>query len=72
MKRIFTLLLFALCVVGVANASTSEVDMLSVKSIDEVGVVARMPKQHFGLRKQAISSSVITSSMLESEHITSV
>lgn len=72
MKRIFTLLLFALCVVGVANASTSEVDTLCVKSIDEVGVVARMPKQHFGLRQQAISSSIATASMLEREHITSV
>ena len=88
MKRIFTLLGVVMCAVGVASASPSsdkshlatyeqsqavaEIDTLTTKAIGEVDVVARMPKQHFGLRKQAISSSVITSSMLESEHITSV
>lgn len=57
---------------GKGVISTIEADTLGLREIDEVGVVARMPKQHFGLRKQAISSTVITSSILAGEHITSV
>ena len=57
---------------GKGVISTIEADTLGLREIDEVGVVARMPKQHFGLRKQAISSTVITPSILAGEHITSV
>ena len=88
MKQIFTISLFLLSAIGFAQASlggnivsennprqeiaSEEIDTLGVKAIGEVDVVARMPKQHFGLRRQAISSSVLTSSMLDREHITSV
>ena len=86
MKRIFTLLSLVLCSVCVAEAMPKddsavresgsaiqvEVDTVGLRTIDIVDVVARMPKQHYGLRQQPISSSVITESMLEREHITSV
>ena len=88
MKQIFTISLFLLSAIGFAQASlggnivsennprqeiaSEEIDTLGVKAIGEVDVVARMPKQHFGLRRQAISSSVLTSSMLDRGHITSV
>ena len=78
MKKILTLfcVLFSAMSIVVAapvnNPAAEEVDTLGARSIDMVDVVARMPKQHYGLRQQAISSSVITSSMLEREHIASV
>ena len=88
MKKIFTLLSVVFSVVSFAiaapmgnsvgeksaanNPVAEEIDTIAMRSIDMVDVVARMPKQHYGLRQQAISSSVITSSMLEREHIVSV
>ena len=41
-------------------------------SIDQVGVAVRMPKQHYGLRQQPISSSVIGGELLKSERILSI
>ncbi len=41
-------------------------------SIDEVGVVVRQPKQHFGLKSQPISSSVVNASLIERERILSI
>ena len=88
MKKFFTLLSVVFSVMSFAVAApvanslgekstanspvVEEVDTISTRSIEMVDVVARMPKQHYGLRQQAISSSVITSSMLEREHIVSV
>ena len=41
-------------------------------SIDEVGVVVRQPKQHFGLKSQPISSSVVGASLLKQERVLSI
>ena len=60
MKKILTLfcVLFSAMSIVVAapvnNPAAEEVDTLGARSIDMVDVVARMPKQHYGLRQQAI------------------
>lgn len=40
--------------------------------VDEVVVVHRTPKQHFGLRYQPISSTVVTQSQMEQERVLSI
>ena len=75
MKRLFTVIVFALFSFASASAQDlSSADSLVQRhlSIDEVGVVVRQPKQHFGLKSQPISSSVINSSLLKQERILSI
>ena len=79
MKRLFPVLavLSAVFSFAVARAQTTpanEPDSLvhNHLSIDEVGVVVRQPKQHFGLKSQPISSSVIGGSLLKQERILSI
>ena len=79
MKRIFFAIvslsaIFSVAVASAQNTSSNEPDSLVQRqlSIDEVGVVVRQPKQHFGLKSQPISSSVINSSMLKQERILSI
>ena len=43
-----------------------------VGSIDDVRIIARQPKQHFGLRQQPISSSVLGEEQLQRERVFSV
>ena len=43
-----------------------------VGSIDDVTIIARQPKQHFGLRQQPISSSVLGEEQLQRERVFSL
>lgn len=75
MKRLF-LLLFAISAVA-ANAFAVEPERQDTTlydhiSIDQVGVAVRMPKQHYGLKQQPISSSVIGGELLRSERVLSI
>ena len=74
-RRLF-LTVFAIFAV-VANAMAVEPEKQDTTlydhiSIDQVGVAVRMPKQHYGLRQQPISSSVIGGDLLKSERILSI
>ena len=74
-RRLF-LTVFAIFAV-VANALAVEPEKQDTTlydhiSIDQVGVAVRMPKQHYGLRQQPISSSVIGGDLLKSERILSI
>ena len=59
---------------GTPEAETPNEKQDSVKqyTIEEVGVEVRGPKQHYALKEQPISSSVVGESMLSREHILSV
>ena len=79
MKKITKLMLAvaAVCgVQGVALADEREVvkpdSLYTTEVIDGVSVAIKMPKQHFGLKRQPISSSVMGEAMLEREQIHSV
>ena len=78
MKRLFTIIVFVTTVFSFNMARAESNPLIEPDSVDrhlsieEVGVVVRQPKQHFGLKSQPISSSVINSSMLEREHILSI
>ena len=79
MKRLFTIVAFAAAIFSFDAAQAEGGEQILPDSvvdrhlsIDEVGVVVRQPKQHFGLKSQPISSSVISSSTLEREHVLSI
>ena len=79
MKRLFTIVAFAAAIFSFDAARAEGGEQILPDSvvdrhlsIDEVGVVVRQPKQHFGLKSQPISSSVISSSTLEREHVLSI
>ena len=79
MKKITKLMLAvaAVCgVQGVALADEREAvkpdSLYTTEVIDGVSVAIKMPKQHFGLKRQPISSSVMGEAMLEREQIHSV
>lgn len=79
MKRIFSVIvsltaIFSFVAASAQNSSVNEPDTLVQRhlSIDEVGVAVRQPKQHFGLKSQPISSSVIGSVLLNSERVLSI
>ncbi|MBQ6581589.1 MAG: hypothetical protein IIX32_06315 [Alistipes sp.] len=79
MKRLFTIVAFAAALFSFDAVRAEGGEQILPDSvvdrhlsIDEVGVVVRQPKQHFGLKSQPISSSVISSSMLEREHVLSI
>ena len=79
MKRLFTIVAFAVAIFSFDAARAEGGEQILPDSvvdrhlsIDEVGVVVRQPKQHFGLKSQPISSSVISSSTLEREHVLSI
>lgn len=80
MKRLFTILLsFAAATFGTATASADGLrpeehpDSVSMyESIDDVSVVVRQPKQHFGLKYQPISSSVVGEQRLQRERVLSI
>ncbi|MBR5863129.1 MAG: TonB-dependent receptor [Alistipes sp.] len=72
MKRIFTIFFLALCATLSANAAVEQADTTRHIVVDDVSIIASAPKQHFGLSKEPISSSVVNLSLLEREGITSV
>ena len=79
MKKIKKLMLAVAAVCGmqgVALADEREVvkpdSLYTTEVIDGVSVAIKMPKQHFGLKRQPISSSVMGEAMLEREQIHSV
>ncbi|MBR4995916.1 MAG: TonB-dependent receptor [Alistipes sp.] len=82
MKRIFTkvaaallVALFCQSVMAAEMVVAEPTDTLGYyknEEIEMVSVSAIMPKQHFGLKRQPIASSVIGEQLLEREHIGSV
>ena len=78
MKRLFTIVavvaaIFSFEISNAEGKSIIEPDSVERHlSIDEVGVVVRQPKQHFGLKSQPISSSVVSASLLARERILSI
>lgn len=71
MKKLFTLF-FSLVAASVAFASVEPADTARHVVVDDVNVIALAPKQHFGLSREPISSSVANLSLLEREGIHSV
>ena len=74
MKKLFTLLL-ALASASALFAATEPTEIADTTRhivVDDVSIVAAAPKQHFGLSKEPISSSVANLSLLEREGISSV
>ncbi len=71
MKRFFTLL-FSFMLASAASAAVEPQDTTRHIVVDDVNVIAAAPKQHFGLSKEPISSSVANLSLLEREGISSV
>ncbi len=71
MKRLFTLL-FALAFTSAALAAVEPADTTRHIVVDDVSIIAAAPKQHFGLSKEPISSSVANLSLMEREGIASV
>lgn len=72
MKRIFTLFFAFVMFSASAFAAVEPADTTRHIVVDDVSIVASAPKQHFGLSKEPISSSVANLSMLEREGISSV
>ncbi len=79
MKRLFPVIAFLSAIIPFTAAraqsiSTEQPDSLIQQhlSIDEVGVAVRQPKQHYGLKSQPISSSVIGGELLKSERVLSI
>ena len=72
MKRIFTLFFAFVMLSASAFAAVEPADTTRHIVVDDVSIVASAPKQHFGLSKEPISSSVSNLSMLEREGISSV
>ena len=73
MKRLFLLLLSLISFELGASAQVKQDTTYSHQlQIDEVGVVAHSPKQHFGLNQEPISSSVMSMRDIEREKILSV
>ena len=75
MKRLFTLF-FALVAYAVslqaAEPEKADTTLYEHIDIDQVGVAVRMPKQHYGLKQQPISSSVVGGDLLRSERVLSI
>ena len=79
MKGLFSIvavmaMIFSFKLAHAEGNTTIEPDSLVERhlSIDEVGVVVRQPKQHFGLKSQPISSSVVNAALIERERILSI
>lgn len=72
MKQIFTLFFAFVMLSASAFAAVEPADTTRHIVVDDVSIIASAPKQHFGLSKEPISSSVANLSMLEREGISSV
>lgn len=72
MKQIFTLFFAFVMFSASVFAAVEPADTTRHIVVDDVSIVASAPKQHFGLSKEPISSSVANLSMLEREGISSV
>ena len=71
MKKIFTLIL-AVMAVGVTMAAVEPADTTRHIVVDDISIIAAAPKQHFGLSKEPISSSVVNLEYLNREVVRSV
>ena len=71
MKKIFTLF-FALIATGTAMAVVEPADTTRHVVVDDVSIIASAPKQHFGLSKEPISSSVVNLDFMNREVVRSV
>ena len=71
MKKILTLI-FALMAVSVAVAAVEPADTTRHIVVDDISIIAAAPKQHFGLSKEPISSSVVNLEYLSREVVRSV
>lgn len=71
MKKILTLI-FALMAVSVAMAAVEPADTTRHIVVDDISIIAAAPKQHFGLSKEPISSSVVNLEYLSREVVRSV
>ncbi|MBR3912450.1 MAG: TonB-dependent receptor [Alistipes sp.] len=62
------------CAVSLQAAEPEKADTTLYEhiDIDQVGVAVRMPKQHYGLKQQPISSSVVGGDLLRSERVLSI
>ena len=79
MKKITKLMLAVAAVCGVQGVALADErdavkpdSLYTTEVIDGVSVAIKMPKQHFGLKRQPFSSSVMGEAMLEREQIHSV
>ena len=72
MKQISTLFFAFVMFSASTFAAVEPADTTRHIVVDDVSIVASAPKQHFGLSKEPISSSVANLSMLEREGISSV
>ena len=72
MKRFFSILLLALLATFSASAAVEQADTTRHIVVDDVSIIASAPKQHFGLSKEPISSSVVNLSLIEREGVRSV
>ena len=74
MKKIFLLAFALFALLGGVRAEELKIEADTARHIvvDDVSIVASAPKQHFGLSKEPISSSVVNLSLMEREGITSV
>ncbi len=75
MKRLFMLLSFVVAgstYLYAAEPEKADTTLHEHIAIDQVGVSVRMPKQHFGLKYQPISSSVVGGNLLKSERVISI
>ena len=71
MKKIFTLIL-AVMAVGVTMAAVEPADTTRHIVVDDISIIAAAPKQHFGLSKEPISSSIVNLEYLNREVVRSV
>ena len=72
MKRIFTLFFTLVMLSASVFASVEPADTTRHIVVDDVSIIASAPKQHFGLSKEPISSSVANLSLLEREGVNSM
>ena len=73
MRKLFFMVAIALLsVVSVSAQHKADSTYSHQLEIDEVGVVAHSPKQHFGLAQEPISSSVVSMRDIEREKVRSV
>ena len=75
MKRLFILFLALVSAVEIFAVEPEKADTTlyeQIVALDQVGVSVRMPKQHYALKQQPISSSVIGGDLIRNERILSI
>ena len=75
MKRLFILFIALVSAVEIFAVEPEKADTTlyeQIVALDQVGVSVRMPKQHYALKQQPISSSVIGGDLIRNERILSI